>query len=89
MLLWVPHPIDLSKPSPPAAGELPDQSATDRAAREIRGRAQSLYKQGHWGSAIEHTMAQVDHAKLQALLEELADLISPGTKGQAARHWLF
>jgi hypothetical protein len=72
-----------------AAGELLDQSATDRAAREIRGRAQSLYKQGHWGSAIERTMAHVDHAKLQALLEELADLISPGTKGQAARHWLF
>jgi len=71
------------------AGELPDQSATDHAAREIRGRAQSLYREGHWGSAIEGTMAQVDHAKLQALLGELADLISPGTKGQAARHSLF
>ena len=72
-----------------AAGELPDQSATDHAALEIRGRAQTLYREGHWGSAIEREMAQLDHAKLQPLLEELADLISPGTKGQAARHRLF
>jgi len=72
-----------------AAGELPDQSASDHAAREIRSRAQTLYREGHWGSAIERTMARVDHAKLQPLLEELADLISPGTKGQAARHRLF
>lgn len=72
-----------------AAGELPDQSATDHAAREIRGRAQTLYREGHWGSAIERTMAHVDRAKLQALLEELADLISPGTRGQAAHHRLF
>ncbi len=57
-----------------AAGELPDQSATDHAAREIRGRAQSLYREGHWGSAIERTMAHVDHAKLQALLEELGNV---------------
>jgi hypothetical protein len=34
-------------------------------------------------------MARADHAKLQPLLEELADLISPGTKGQAARHRFF
>jgi hypothetical protein len=72
-----------------SAGELPDQSAIDHAGREIRGRAQSLYREGHWGSAIERAMADVDRAKLQALLEELADIISPGTKGQAARHRLF
>jgi hypothetical protein len=72
-----------------AAGELADQSATDHAAREIRGRAQSLFREGHWGSAIERTIAHVDHAKLQELLEELADLISPRTKGQAACHSLL
>lgn len=72
-----------------AAGELPDQSASDHAARNIRGRAQSLYREGHWGSAIDRAMAQADEAKLRVLLEGLADLISPGTKGQAARHSLF
>jgi hypothetical protein len=54
-----------------AAGELPDQSVCDHAAREIRGRAKTLYREGHWGSAIERAMAQADRAKLQPLLEDL------------------
>jgi len=69
-----------------AAGGLPDKELRDRAALEIRGRAASLYRNGHWSSAIEHGMAQSDHEKLQPLLEEIADLISPETKGKAASH---
>ena len=72
-----------------AAGGLPDQSVRDHAAREIRGRANTLYRQGHWGSSIETGIANADHAKLKPLLEELADLISPGTAGQAASHNFF
>jgi hypothetical protein len=72
-----------------AAGGLPDKEVRDRAAREIRGRAASLYRKGHWSSAIEHGMAESDHGKLQRLLEEIADLISPETKGQAAHHSFF
>ncbi len=68
---------------------LPNKELRDRAALEIRGRAASLYQSGHWSSAIEHGMAQADHEKLQPLLEEIADLISPETKGKAASHGSF
>jgi len=57
----------------------------DRAAIEIRGRAARLYRSGHWSSSIEAGMARIDHTKLEPLLEELADLISPGTSGQRGR----
>ena len=72
-----------------AAGELADQEVRDHAAVEIRGRAATLYHEGHWGSPIEGGIAQADHAKLKPLLEDLADLISPGTAGQAASHNFF
>lgn len=71
------------------AGGLPDKELRGRAALEIRGRAASLDRSDHWSSAIEHGMAQVDHEKLQPLLEEIADLISPETKGKAASHGFF
>jgi hypothetical protein len=72
-----------------AAGGLPDQEVRDRAAREIRGRAATLHRRDHWGSSIETGMASMDHGKLRPLLEELADLISPQTVGQAARQSPF
>ena len=72
-----------------AEGGLPDQDVRDCAALEIRGRAATLYREGHWGSSIERGIAQADHAKLKPLLEELADLISPGTAGQAASQNFF
>jgi hypothetical protein len=68
-----------------AAGGLPDQEVRDNAALEIRGRAATLYRKGHWSSLIEAGMAEADHRKLRPLLEELADLISPETAGQAAQ----
>jgi hypothetical protein len=61
----------------------------DHAALEIRGRAATLDREAHLGSSIEGAMALADHAKLKPLLEELADLISPGTAGQAASHHFF
>jgi hypothetical protein len=70
-------------------GGLPDKKVRDHAALEIRGRAASLHHNGHWSSAIEHGMAKSDHGKLQPLLEEIADLISPETKGKAASHGPF
>lgn len=72
-----------------AAGGLPDQNARDGAAREIRGRAATLYREGHFGSSIERAMVRADHAKLKLLLDELADLISPETAGQAASQRFF
>jgi len=72
-----------------AAGELSDQEVRDHAAIEIRGRAGTLYREGHWGSSIENGIAGADHVKLKPLLEELADMISPGTAGQAASHNFF
>ena len=75
-----------------AAGRLPDQQVRDSAAIEIRGRVATLYRNAHWGSAIDaidEAVARADHAKLKPLLEELADLISPGTVGQAADHGLL
>ena len=68
------------------AGGLPDKELRDRAAMEIRGRAASLHRRGHWSSAIERAMMECDHGDLQELLEDIADMISPETAGQAAPH---
>jgi hypothetical protein len=71
------------------AGGLPSKELRDRAALEIRRRAASLYRNGHWPSAIENGMAQSDHHRLPPLLEEIADIISPETMGQAANVEIF
>jgi len=68
-----------------ADGALPNQGIRDNAARELRGRAGALFRARYGGFAIERWMARADHARLAPLLEELADLISPGTAGEAAR----
>jgi len=64
------------------AEEAPDQELRDRAARDIRRRANTLYRQGHWSSRIENAMSQIDPDKLGPLLIELADLLSPETAGE-------
>ncbi|MCQ0988542.1 hypothetical protein [Jiella marina] len=72
------------------AGGLPSKELRDDAALEIRGRAASVFQADHWSSStIENSMAQADSAKLRPLLEEIADLISPETKGEVASHWPF
>jgi len=72
-----------------ADGGLPDKEVRDRAAVDIRGRATSLYREGHWSSAIEQAMAQADHRALEPLLSDIADQISPETKGQVADYDIF
>ncbi|SDP70154.1 hypothetical protein [Desulforhopalus singaporensis] len=56
----------------------PEQEVRDRAARQIRDRATSLYRKGHWSSLIEMEIAQADHEKLRLLLEDIAEILSPG-----------
>jgi hypothetical protein len=68
-----------------ADGGLPDQEVRDDAAREIRGRAEALNRARHRFFTIEQWMAEADHQILAPLLRELADLISPGTVGEAVR----
>ena len=58
----------------------PEQGIRDRAARGIRERTATLYRQGrHWTSRIDMAIDQSDHQKLRLLLEEIANLLSPGT----------
>jgi hypothetical protein len=61
----------LSKP------DTPDKETKDNAAREVRSTAATLYRDGHSYSQIEYQMRKVDMEKMQLLLNELADLISP------------
>lgn len=60
----------------------PAQEIRDRAAREILERAESLYRHGHWSSRIDMVIARSDHEKLRPLLEDIADLLSPGMAHQ-------
>jgi hypothetical protein len=64
--------------------DAPNQELRDHAARNIRRRAQTLHRPDHWSSRIENAMARVDHAKLQALLQSLADVLSPSTADEPA-----
>lgn len=57
----------------------PTQEIRDRAARGLREQAATLYRQGHMISRIQMAIEQADRAKLKALLEEIANLLSPGT----------
>jgi len=62
-----------------AGPDAPKQDILDETARDIRERAATLYREGHWSSAIENAMTRVDEARLRPLLEEIADTLSPGT----------
>jgi hypothetical protein len=48
----------------------------------MRRTAATLYRQAHGFSRIEHAMAQIDHAKVRPLLEEIANLLSPETANE-------
>jgi hypothetical protein len=60
----------------------PSQEIRDDVARDIRRRAASLPRQGHWSSYIERAMGQIDHQRLKSLLEEIADILSPDTSNE-------
>ena len=67
----------------------PDQAIRDRAAREIRERAETLYRDGHRYSGIERSMSQVDDTKLKPLLTEIANRLSPGTANEPVHPNVF
>jgi hypothetical protein len=62
-----------------AGQEAPDQEIRDRAARELRRQAATIHRKEFELSRINRAMAQIDPAKLRPLLNEVADLVSPGT----------
>ncbi|AMM84123.1 hypothetical protein [Martelella sp. AD-3] len=72
-----------------ARGGLPDRDLRDGAAIEIRGRAASPNAEAHWGSPIEMGLQQSDQEVLRPLLEDLANIISPETEGQASEDHFF
>lgn len=72
-----------------AEEKTPDQKIRDRAAREIRQRAATLYRQGHGYSHIENAMSRVDHEKLSPLLEGIANLLSPETANEPVNVRIF
>ena len=55
----------------------PEQDIRDRAARKIRERAATLYRDGHRSSRIEMGMTHADHGKLHPLLKDIAERLSP------------
>ena len=55
----------------------PDQDIRDRAAREIREQATTLYRDEYPLSLIERGIAYADHGKLIPLLEDIAQRLSP------------
>lgn len=60
----------------------PNQEIRDRAARELRERAATLYRQEHSSSHIDIAIEEANHTILQPLLEDIANLLSPGTANE-------
>jgi hypothetical protein len=67
----------------------PVQAIRDRAARDIRERAETLHSEGHWSSGIERAMSHVEVKKLRPLLREIANLLSPGTAHETVNPTIF
>ena len=63
-------------------GKIPDQNRRDQEAINLRSVARSLPQASYSSFEIDYCMASVDHKRLRSLLEELADIISPETKGR-------
>lgn len=58
-----------------------------RTARSIRERAQDLYRRGHWSRRIEVALSELPVETLQPFLTEIADLLSPETRGEEVRRF--
>ena len=61
----------------------PEQEMRDDAARELRERAATLYTSEFRWSRIHSAMGGIDQEKRRALLQEIADLLSPGSAGES------
>jgi hypothetical protein len=72
-----------------AKKDSPDQELRDRAAREIRHRAKTLYRPEHWSSRIDNAMTHINPEKLGPLLIEIANLLSPATANEPIRSDYF
>ena len=59
-----------------------DQSVLDDVARRLRTKAASFRPSEYARSRIDAVMQRVDTAKMQSLLLEVANIISPGTAGE-------
>ena len=62
--------------------DAPDREIRDRAARNIRSRAATLYRAEPRHSRIDTAMSSADHQRLRPLLGDLANIISPETAGE-------
>ena len=62
--------------------EAPVQEMRDAAARELRRHAVTSYRPEFKLSRIHQAMRQIDQTKMQPLLQEIADLLSPDTGGE-------
>jgi hypothetical protein len=62
--------------------EAPEQEMRDDAARELRRHAATLDSLELESSRIHQAMCQIDQTKMQPLLQEIADLLSPNTAGE-------
>ena len=60
-----------------AKPKAPDDEIREQAARHIRSRASNPYIEGLPTSLIDHEMLQVDWTKMNLLLKEIADILSP------------
>jgi hypothetical protein len=65
------------------AENAPTQERRDDAARELRRHAETLHKPKFELSRIHHAMHQIDQVKMRLLLQEIANLLSPGTVGES------
>lgn len=59
--------------------DAPDREIRDRAARNIRSRAATLYRAEPRHLRIDTAMSSTDHQRLRPLLGDLANIISPET----------
>jgi hypothetical protein len=66
-----------------------DQAVLDRAARGLRREAASLRRREFETDRLRHAMNQLDRGKVQALVKEVADILSPNTAREEVRRDLF
>jgi hypothetical protein len=57
----------------------------DRVAQRLRQRAVRIRTREFELSRIDHAMTQIDAAKLRPLLDEIADLLSPGDRERGSQ----
>jgi hypothetical protein len=68
-----------------AKDDAPPQEMRDRAAREIRKEAATLRRREFELQPIKNAMNQIDAAKMRPVLQDIANLLSPGTASESVR----